>query len=128
MASDSHRVNKPNGFPITLWSSLNEKKSPCPKTQFNQTASPACSYFGQISGTVRSTYFAPQLFHPKTDQITFVDLAFSCCVPHRWNHLPPQIRNVYANTIFISLLKSHLFELAYGLFLLLFQSTLVKIL
>ena len=61
-----------------------------------------------------STSFAPQLVQPRTHHITFADRAFSCYAPRKWNQLPPQIRNANSIGIFKRLLKSHLFELAYG--------------
>ena len=63
---------------------------------------------------LRSTSFAPQLVQPRTHHITFANRAFSCYVPRKWNQLPPQIRNANSISIFKRLLKSHLFELAYG--------------
>ena len=63
---------------------------------------------------LRSTSFAPQLVQPRTHHITFADRAFSCYAPRKWNQLPPQIRNANSISIFKRLLKSHLFELAYG--------------
>ena len=76
--------------------------------------SPACSNYGLIPGTSSPHLFAPQLVQPWTHHITFADRAFSCYAPRKWNQLPPQIRNAYSITIFKRLLKSHLFELAYG--------------
>ena len=61
-----------------------------------------------------STSFAPQLVEPRTHPITFADRAYSLYAPCKWKQLPPQIRNANSVTIFKRLLKSHLFELAYG--------------
>ena len=57
---------------------------------------------------------ATLLFQPKTQYITFADRAFSCYAPRLWNQLPNHIRNSNSITMFKKLLKSHLFELAYG--------------
>ena len=63
---------------------------------------------------LRSTSFAPQLAQDRTHHITFADRAFSCYAPRKWNQLPPKIRNANSIAIFKRLMKSHLFELAYG--------------
>ena len=65
------------------------------------------------SRQLRSTS-APQLIQPRTYHTTFADRSFSCYAPRKWNQLPPHIRNADSINTFKRLLKSHLFELAYG--------------
>ena len=62
---------------------------------------------------LRSNSSATQLIEPFTSHVTFADRAFSVYAPCLWNSLPEDIRNAESIMVFKSLLKTHLFELAY---------------
>jgi hypothetical protein len=63
---------------------------------------------------LRSSSSAFKLVIPRTYRSTFADRAFSCYAPRIWNDLPNHIKVAGSVLMFKSLLKSHLFGIAYS--------------
>lgn len=57
---------------------------------------------------------SPQFFEHRTKLVTFADRSFSCYAPRIWNRLPESIQCTTSIDTFKKLLKTHLFQIAYG--------------
>ena len=57
---------------------------------------------------------ARTFFIPRTQCQTFADRSFSCYAPRIWNDLPDYIKLADSLEIFKTLLKTHLFSIAYS--------------